>query len=175
MGVFPLKKIVLAGSLALAMFGAGVQVRPQQANQQTVAQQSIPDAPRPQPTFPVGTVKPGQGSSSASDDSTTQARPAAPKSRATTSNTPTAAGNEPAPLEPAPGEAAEAIKTLRTRVDLVLVPFTVKDGKNLVAGLHAREIQVYENGLRQSPAFFADYPAPLSVALVIDQSMTPDN
>jgi VWFA-related protein len=188
MGVFPLKKIALAGSLALWMFVAGSPARPQQAGQQmmaqqstpnaprpqqTVAQQSIPDAPQPQPTFQPGTVAPGKGSTSASDDDTNQAKPSTPKPPAATDKTPSAADQAPV-LEPAPGQAQEVIRTLRTRVDLVIVPFTVKDGKNFVAGLHAHDVQIYENGASQSPTFFADYPAPLSVALVIDQSMTPD-
>ena len=77
-------------------------------------------------------------------------------------------------MEPAAGQAAEAIKTLRVGVDYVELPFTVKNGKNLVAGLHDRDIQVYENGLRQHISIFTADPSPLSVAVVIDQSMTPD-
>jgi len=168
----------MATSLALAAFVAGGQTRPQQAGQQTIAQQAIPDAPRPQPTIPVGTVAPGQGSSSAQENEATPSAPSAPTPAAATSSTVPPASNEPnepPTLEPAPGEAAEAIKTLRVGVDYVELPFTVKSGKNLVAGLHDRDIQVYENGLRQHISIFTADPYPLSVALVIDQSMTQDN
>src|ERR1017187_3418111 len=160
----------MATSLALAAFVAGGQTRPQQPGQQTIAQQAIPDAPRPQPTIPAGTVAPGQGSSSAQENDATPDTPAAPRS------TPPPASKEPPTLEPTQGEYGEAIATLHARVDLVQVPFTVKNGKTLVAGLHARDIQIYENGMRQQPAYFyPGYAAPLSVALVIDQSMTQDN
>ena len=174
MGVFELRKIVLAISLALVTLVAGGPARSQQAGQQTIAQQAIPDAPRPQPTISPGTVAPGQGSSSAQENDATPEAPVAPTPAAATSSTPPAS-KEPPTMEPAPGEAAAAIATLHTRVDLVQVPFTVKNGKTLVAGLHARDIQVYENGVRQQLRYFLlGYAAPLSVAVVIDQSMTPD-
>ena len=51
--------------------------------------------------------------------------------------------------------------------------FTVKDSKGAeVAGLTWRDVRVYENNLRQQLAWFTVDPFPLSVALVIDQSMT---
>jgi VWFA-related protein len=51
----------------------------------------------------------------------------------------------------------------------------VKDSKNrLVPGLKSRDVQVYENGVLQHQAVFTDDALPLSVALVIDQSMTKD-
>ena len=153
------------------MFGAGSRALPQQAGQDQVAQQAIPDAPRPQPTFPIGTVTPGQGSTSSNDDGTAATPPAA--SSAPTSSTPTAADPTPT-LEPAAGDAADAIRTLRVGVNYVDLPFTVKDGKNLVPGLKARDIQVYENGTRQHISVFTDDATPLSVAMVIDLSMTPD-
>ncbi len=42
-------------------------------------------------------------------------------------------------------------------------------------GLTWRDVRVYENNLRQQLALFTVDPFPLSVALVIDQSMTYDN
>jgi hypothetical protein len=63
---------------------------------------------------------------------------------------------------------------LHARVNFVEVPFTVKDSKGrLVPGLTWRDVRVYENGLRQQLiSLFTDEAFPLSVALVIDQSMT---
>ncbi len=158
------------------MFGAGSPARPQQAGQETIAQQAIPDAPKPQ-SFPVGAVTPGQGSSSAGNDTTQDGSgaPANPASQAGTTNTPPAAGTQPAAYEPPPGGAAEAIQTYRVHVDFKELPFTVKDGNKQVYGLHSRDIQVYENGTLQKIRFFTDDGKPLSVALVIDQTMTPDN
>ena len=60
--------------------------------------------------------------------------------------------------------------------NFVEIPFTVKDSKgNEVAGLTPHDVRVYENNLRQQLAWFTVDPFPLSVALVIDQSMTQDN
>ena len=60
-------------------------------------------------------------------------------------------------------------------VDAVDVAFTVKDSKgHLVPGLGPRDVQVYENGLRQHIEVFTNDALPMSVALVIDQSMTQD-
>ena len=59
------------------------------------------------------------------------------------------------------------------RATFVEIPFTVKDNKGkLVSGLTWRDVRVYENNLRQQLALFTVDPFPLSVALVIDQSMT---
>ncbi len=52
----------------------------------------------------------------------------------------------------------------------------MKDNKgNLVSGITWREVRVYENNLRQQLSLFTTDAFPLSVALVIDQSMTFDN
>ena len=168
------------------MFGWGSLARPQQSIpdapkpqttlQETLAQQSIPDAPKAQAPISIGTVTPGQGSSSTAETDSTQGDSGTPATTpAATSSTPPAAGNQPPAFEPPAGEAAEAVKTYRVHVDYVDLPFTVKDGKKQVYGLHARDIQVYENGALQNIRFFTDDGKPLSVALVIDQTMTPDN
>lgn len=64
---------------------------------------------------------------------------------------------------------------LRLNVTYVEVPVTVKDSKgNLVAGLTWRDFRVFENGVYQPlKEFFVD-PFPLSIAFVIDQSVTAD-
>jgi VWFA-related protein len=55
------------------------------------------------------------------------------------------------------------------------IPFTVKDTKgHLVPGLTWRDVRVYESGLLQQIRLFTTDPFPLSVALVIDQSVTHD-
>jgi VWFA-related protein len=51
----------------------------------------------------------------------------------------------------------------------------VKDSKgHLVPGLTYRDVRVYENGVLENVKAFTTDPAPLSVALVIDQSVTHD-
>lgn len=73
------------------------------------------------------------------------------------------------------GKGEDAIKTLMVNVDAVDVAFTVKDSKgHLVSGLTARDVQVYENGLMQHINVFTNEGLPMSVAIVIDNSMTKD-
>ena len=60
-------------------------------------------------------------------------------------------------------------------VNFVEVPVTVKDSKgNLVAGLTFRDFKVFENNTREPLRLFTVDPAPLSVAFVIDHSLTSD-
>ncbi len=141
------------------------------------AQQQVPDAPAPQQLPKLNTL--------------TGVAPALP-------NAPTAApitadpnavpsslqSTKPAPQEeekhPDDGQAPDinsyqAFKLAPVTVQFVQIPFTVKDSKGkLVPGLTWRDVRIYENGLRQSPKFFTTDPFPLSVALVIDQSVTQD-
>ena len=57
----------------------------------------------------------------------------------------------------------------------MIVPVTVLDKKHQqVAGLTWRDFQIYENNVRQRIAFFSADAVPLSVALVIDQSLPRD-
>lgn len=154
-----------------------------QAGQESAAQQAIPDAPRPQTTLPTGSVAPGQGTTSTSNGDSTQGgstdttdspQAVAPSTSTTPNGPPTAADQTPT-YEPPSGEGAKALTTLRVRVNFVDLAFTVKDSKNrLVPGLKARDVQVYENGVLQHISVFTDEALPLSVALVIDQSMTKD-
>jgi len=176
----------------------GVQARPQ-AGSQTVAQQAIPDAPKPQPALPgLKSVTPGSGTSSTSATDSTpletapETAPAAPQPAAPESAAPSSAGpantiTQPAmtgippgadqapTVQPAAGSGVDMVKTIRVNVNAVEVPFTVKDSKGrLVPGLMPRDVQVYENGLMQHISLFTGDAFPLSVALVIDQTMTKD-
>lgn len=150
------------------------------ANGQSFSPQSIPDAPRPQTGLPApGSIAPGIGSSaSGSDMGSTAAAdaepstPAAPPAADTIDTQPPATTQSREDFE----KADSGITTIRTTVNFVDIPFTVKDSKgNLVAGLDARDIRVYENGLLQHITNFTRDPYPLSVALVVDQSMSQDN
>lgn len=144
----------------------------QQKTAQTQAQQAIPDAPKPQQLPPLDSIAPGKGTpvdfneTSSNPDSyqPTAAQVAAEK-----------ADQGTPPEVPAAGQGPESF-TLHVQTNLVEVPFTVKDKKGqLVPGIKPREVRIYENGLRQQMAIFTADPWPLSVALVIDQSMTFDN
>jgi len=144
------------------------------AQQQTAAlQQAIPDAPKPQ-GLPVRAVTPGIGTTSDSNSNTDEKTAAASVPTAAQQAADQKADQGPPVNEPPPGEGVAAF-TLRVQTNFVEVPFTVKDNKGrLVAGIHPNEVTVYENGYRQHLDRFTSDPFPLSAALVIDQSLTPD-
>ena len=168
-----------------------------QPAQQTVAQnaaqqQAIPDSPKPQipdgprpQALPVQGTKPGMGTTptdngDAPDDQQTAPATALPPAVPKLDD-----GPPPTIPETGKGSAAFAnadtppsadVQTIHVQTNFVEVPFMVKDKKGrLVPGLTWRDVRIYENGLRQSPALFTVDPFPLSVALVIDQSLTYDN
>lgn len=146
-----------------------------QQNQQA-AQQAIPDAPRPQVNLPAAdSVRPGMGTTSDSNGDTTPSDDdKVPSSLPSSSQTQTKP-IEQEPEVPVSGQGPQAF-TLRVQTNFVEVPFTVKDNKGkLVAGIKPREVRVFENNQRQQISLFTVDPWPLSVALVIDQSLTPDN
>lgn len=171
---------VVAGAFALALLGSVSRLGDGQQTAAAASQQSIPDAPRPQTSLPVNGVTPGVGAPAqlpAAPAPATGTDPNAPP----TTLTPAPAAQEThpddgaAPDLPTPGEGAKAFTLPTVSVNFVQVPFTVKDKKNqLVAGLDWRDIRVFENNVRQHIALFTTDPFPLSVALVIDQSVTPD-
>jgi len=78
--------------------------------------------------------------------------------------------------EPANNTTAKDITTqFVSNTNAVLVPVTVKDSKgNFVGGLTARDFRIFENNKQQRIAFFTVDPFPLSIAFVIDQSLTQD-
>jgi VWFA-related protein len=147
-----------------------VKMSAQAAGQQ---QQAIPDAPRPQ-GLPVQGVVPGSGTSN-TDATQSNSNDAGPGSSLPQKATAPKAEDGPPPEVPAGGQGPEAF-TLHVQTNFVEVPFAVKDNKGrLVPGLTWRDVRIYENGLRQQMSLFTVDPFPLSVALVIDQSMTYDN
>jgi VWFA-related protein len=164
----------LAGAAA-AVFTAIAQPAPA-AQQQASTQQAIPDAPRAQALpdlrtiTPVGAAitPPAPQPPSASDG---QATPPTSLSKPATG----AQTKEDQDTEvPPPAQGPNAFRIV-TNVNFVDIPFTVKDSKGqLVPGIPPREIQVFENNVRQRLALFTVDPFPLSVAIVIDQSVTYD-
>jgi VWFA-related protein len=148
----------MAGVMAVALAG-------QQSAQQSAQQQAIPDAPSAAPSPIFSGITPGKGTvpdapKPANENQVPQAaKPATPDDNP-----------GPPPDLPAAGEAPAYV--LHQNVNFVQVPFTVKDKKgNLVYGLDWRDIRVYENNLRQDIKMFVVDPFPLSIALVIDQSL----
>jgi len=172
-------KSVLAVALVCMMLGQpGQGLAQQSAPQQPLPDgpkpQTIPDAPKPQ-ALPAGTVTPGRGTtldtptpggSSTSDDT------AVPNKLPETATQKVDDGKEP-DIPPA-GDGP--VYVIHTGVNFVEIPFTVKDNKGKeVPGLSWRDVRVYENNLRQQLSLFTTDAFPLSVALVIDQSLGFDN
>ena len=140
----------------------------------------VPNAPAPQSSNSVSAlaagVAPGEASSSASDaanpgqPSADENGPAPGSATAPEGNVQTAP-----PVVIGPGQMNKDLPTFTANVNYVQIPVTVLDKKHQqVAGLTWRDFQIYENGQRQPIATFSDDAVPLSVALVIDQSLSQD-
>ncbi len=146
---------------------------------------AVPDAPAPQPAPPLadangvsGPIVPGSGAGESTEP------PSAAGSGTSSSSAPPASSTQtpPKPLKDefqntppeqiAPGQMGSMIHLY---TNLVIVPVTVKDSKGKeVPGLTWRDFRVFENGQRQAMSVFSADPAALSVAFVIDQSLTSD-
>ena len=184
-----MKELLIGGALALMLAapqadGRSAQQGPGSAQQVASAlpavalpdgpQQQVPDAPKPH-TEGLGDVAPGKGTTVTSNGLATTPLPVDPDAPGTAlpgvSVAEALKGNDgTAPDLPAAGQGSAY--TVRVRTNFVDVPFTVKDTKGkLVPGLTWRDVQVYENGARQHMSVFTVDPFPLSVALVIDQSL----
>jgi VWFA-related protein len=157
------------GSAAGLAAKAGRTATPQQ---QTPAQQPVPDAPVPQTLPRLNTITPvGAALPPAPVPQAPAADPNAPGTSLPSSPAQTTVADQ----DDGPPPAEHPTSSLVVNVNFVDVPFTVKDSKgHLVPGLTWRDVRVYENGLKQSPKLFTVDPYPLSVALVIDQSVTFD-
>ena len=167
-------RVVRQGVLAMVLFVLSSGLWGQQ---QKTQDQGVPDAPTPQEPDSLGKITsgmtPGKGSQETPPDQGTN-----------TTQVPPAPGSQPSgqdqiqqkpPEIPAPGEIQKGLSVFRTTVNYVIVPVTVLDKKHQqVAGLTWRDFQIFENGQRQAIAFFSADAVPLSVALVIDQSLPRD-
>ena len=143
-------------------------------------QSTIPDAPTPQTPQPLsnvnGPITPGIGAGDVPSSPTSSSNPQeqqAPKAQPTSPAKD--AVQTTAPETPAVGEGFDKIAVLHMRTNFVEVPVTIKDSKGkLVAGLTYRDFKIFENDAREVISFFTTDSFPLSVAFVIDQSLTSD-
>lgn len=151
---------MLVGGLAMLLAAAGSQM----AMAQDQTQQNVPNAPQPQTLPTLNTITP--------------VAPALPSTQAPEAPAPQTAAPPPAADQTQaapPASTRSALNTLSVNVQFHSIPFTVKDSKGrIVPGLTYRDVQVFENGLAQHISAFTTDPAALSVALVIDQSVTHD-
>ena len=175
-----LTAIALAALLSSSLSMAALAQQPQPP---------VPDAPTPQAPKPLssdvnGPIIPGEGTGDTPTGPTSSSNPTAqqpaassqtPSSQAVTDQGKDQVQTAPPEL-PAAGEGIEKVTKLGTiNVNFVEVPVTVKDSKGkLVAGLTWRDFKVYENDTREPLQVFTVDSAPLSIAFVIDQSLTSD-
>jgi VWFA-related protein len=160
---------------AIVTVALAAQGRSQTGAQGSTGATNVPNAPTPQtqPNLKLNTITPAAPAlpdapapAAAAGDNDGAAAPGSALAGATATQAP-----DPEQGPPPVSHAAE----IRVFSSFVVVPFTVKDSKNhLVPGLTYRDVRIYENGLRQQMKLFTTDPAPLSVALVIDQSVTYD-
>jgi VWFA-related protein len=156
-------QVALALVLAFVMSG----------QQQT--QQPVPDAPVPQAPSGLSGLKdevaPGKAPDTTSDEPQAATPPAATPSAATA---PAAADDLPQEEAPEIGHKGSNPYILPPAgVNIVVVPVTVRDSKGkLIPGLTYRDFRVYENKERQRITYFSTDAVPLSVAFVIDQSVS---
>ncbi|MFZ0744516.1 MAG: VWA domain-containing protein, partial [Terracidiphilus sp.] len=145
-------------------------------------QPAVPDAPAPQTPPPLsdisGPITPGSGAGqapAANGTSSTSSGQANPEAQPP-SNQPKEPIQATPPELPEAGEGIQKTTTLlRLNVTYVEVPVTVKDSKGKdVPGLTWRDFRVYENGKYEPLKIFTVDAAPLSIAFVIDQSLTSD-
>jgi VWFA-related protein len=179
--------MVLCGVL----FGASVAMHAQ--TQQQVPDAPVPDAPKPQTLPKLNTITPlapalpdAPPAAATPNDNPQGMLPAEPQEKHPDDQTTPLEGTTAKSIMNAPevieekgtapaGDASGTFKLGTVRVQFVEIPFTVKDNKGkLVPGITARDVRIYENGVRQPLRFFTSDPFPLSVALVIDQSVTQD-
>ena len=178
-----------------ALLGLSLYVIPADSaqTQQTTTPATVPDAPAPQPPPPLvgadGPITPGKGATGTpgvgSESSDAPSAPSANPAQQPQGNEP-ASGQAPSSQPPSsqgkdevqttvPEEGAAALTKYVVNVNFVEVPVTVKDSKGgYVAGLTQRDFKVYENNIRYPLRVFSVDPAPLSIAFVIDQSLTSD-
>ena len=132
-------------------------------------QQPLPDSPTPHTLPSIGTVTPGKAPDAP--------LPSAPIPTGENTVPQDSQLTQPAPTAPIvhddDGPPPDlTLQTIYVRANFVEVPFIVKDKKgNLVPGITWRDVRVFENGRRQQLRFFSVDPYPISVALVIDQSL----
>jgi VWFA-related protein len=126
-----------------------------------------------------GPITPGQGAGNEQPGPTSSSNPSA-QQPAPSSQTPAPQGKDEVQTTPpeilGAEDAVEKTTTrIRVNVNYVDVPVTVKDSKgHLVAGLTFRDFKIFENDTREPIATFSVAPFPLSIAFVIDQSLTAD-
>ncbi len=179
-----LTAIALAALLSLSPH-SGLNLSPSALAQQQ--QPPVPDAPQPQTPKPLasdvnGPITPGKGVGEEPTGPTSSSNPPeqqpAPGSQAPTNQILSDQNKDQVqttpPEQPEAGEGVSSLTRFVLHTTFIDVPVTVKDKGKLVAGLTWRDFKIYENNTREPLAFFTTDSFPLSIAFVIDQSLTSD-
>jgi VWFA-related protein len=173
-------KLGLTAMALTALLGFNFTLSPAARGQQ---QNPVPDAPTPQAPPPLSSIGPitpgiGAGTESSTADPTTDSpsQPAAPGSSAPGSSAPTPdAKDNFQTTAPVIANVEDTNTTIHLNTTYIEVPVTVKDPKGkMVAGLTWRDFKIYENNSRENIKLFNVGDYPLSIAFVIDQSVTSD-
>ncbi len=181
---------VISGSKAIALtalFGVSLYLSP--AARPQTQETTVPDAPAPQAPRPLtgdGPITPGKGAQgtpgapSEPADGVDSSPATAPASKdASPQQTPAVQPSGPPAKDDfqnvAPETGSAAVTKFVVNTNFVEVPVIVKDSKGKqVAGLTYRDFKVFENNTREVLRTFSVDPTPLSIAFVIDQSLTSD-
>jgi VWFA-related protein len=170
LGFKALALIALLSSLLSLSPAAFAQTQPKQ----TAAEQAVPDAPAPQTPSSlkgIGPLTPGIGAPSNATSSTSADVP----QQAPATQPPASATKEVQTAPPENMTPEDMGSRFVSNTTYVEVPVTVKDNKGKpVSGLTWRDFKVYENDTWEPLKIFSVDPAPLSIAFVIDQSLTSD-
>lgn len=88
---------------------------------------------------------------------------------------PTRTSSAPTPQEPQGQEQpSDARARIRSTVELVVVPVTVKDSKgNLVADLRKDDFRIFEDDVEQQTSLFSTDAFPLSAMVLLDDDLKP--
>jgi Ca-activated chloride channel family protein len=70
----------------------------------------------------------------------------------------------------AAGLAAQAQQRFRGGVDLVTLNVAVSDGSRFVTDLEENDFEIFEDGVKQQPAFFSKLQQPIALAILLDTS-----
>lgn len=137
-------------------------------------QQTLPDAPQPQKTFPAPDASaPSESSSRDSAPPVAQPQPDEASTPTTTPVTDKPAAGPSQPVKSPATPDTQKLYTLSVNTSFVEIPVTVKDSHGgLVEGLLPKDFTVYENGNRQKLSYFTSDPLPISAAVLIDVGMS---
>ncbi len=167
--------LVRQGVLAIVLLVPCVLPSALMGQQQKAQDQSVPDAPTPQGPDSLGKITSGMAPGKGTQETPPDAGTNTTQVPGATSSQPPSPEQQTPPEIPEPGQLQKDLATFRTTVNYVIVPVTVLDKKHQqVAGLTYRDFRIYENNVRQDIRLFSADAVPLSVALVIDQSLPRD-